>query len=289
VWNEQEALVDFVIAPAYYQTVWFRVDLAVMVVVLCWAMYRLRMRRIAANFDLRLDERVNERMRIARELHDTLLQSFQGLMLRFQGARDLLPADPSKAAEALDRALERGDDALAEGRDAIQNLRSSATPASDLTEAMTALAGEFARGPASTALPVAFRASLEGTPRQLHPLLRDDVYRIACEALRNAYRHARASHIEAEVVYGARELRVCIRDDGRGIDPQYLKTAPAGHWGLTSMRERARQIKSELRLWSERGAGTEVELRIPGAVAYGASAHRSLLARMLRKDVADGG
>jgi len=110
--------------------------------------------------------------------------------------------------------------------------------------------------------------SVEGSPRDLHPIVRDDIHRIACEALRNAFRHAQASHIEAEVVYGARELRVRIRDDGKGIDPMHLNAGRGRHWGLAGMRERAVHIGAHLDLWSDVGAGTEMELRIPGAVAY---------------------
>jgi signal transduction histidine kinase len=134
---------------------------------------------------------------------------------------------------------------------------------------------------------VTFRASVEGTPRDLHPILRDDVYRIAREALRNAYRHAQASHIEAEITYGAREVRLRIRDDGKGIDPQHLHAGRARHWGLTSMRERAQQIGSELSLWSEVGAGTEVELRIPGSIAYGHAHRRGPVRERVGKEAID--
>jgi signal transduction histidine kinase len=279
VWNETGAFLDFSIAPAYYQSTWFRATFVIIVLALLWALYQFRLRQLAHDFNLRLDERVNERTRIARELHDTLLQSFQGLMLRFQSARDLLPAHPAGAVEALDGALERADQAIVEGRDAIQNLRSSTTVVNELAEAMTALAEDFAQGPNGERNPATFRASVEGTPRHLHPMLLDDVYRIAREALGNAYRHAQASHIEAEVTYGAREVRLRIRDDGKGIDPQHLNGGRARHWGLTSMRERAQQIGSELSLWSEVGAGTEVELRIPGSVAYGRSPRRRFFRR----------
>jgi signal transduction histidine kinase/ligand-binding sensor domain-containing protein len=287
VWNEAGAVLDFSIAPAYFQTTWFRAAFVVTVLALFWALYQFRLRQIANAFNLRLDERVTERTRIARELHDTLLQSFQGLMLRFQSARDLLPAHPAKAVEALDGALDRADQAIVEGRDAIQNLRSSTTEVSELAQAMTALAEDCAHGSNSQRSPVTFRASVEGTPRDLHPILRDDVFRIASEALRNAYRHAQASHIEAEVTYGAREVRLRIRDDGKGIDPRHLEAGRARHWGLTNMRERAQKIGSELNLWSEVGAGTEVELRIPGSVAYGRSRSRGLFSRLRTKDATD--
>ena len=137
------------------------------------------------------------------------------------------------------------------------------------------MAEEFANGPDGERGSATFRVSIEGTLRDLHPIIRDDVYRIAREALRNAFRHAQARQIEAEITYGERDLRVRIRDDGQGMDPQRLDMGRAGHWGLTGMRERAQQIGAQLNLWSEVGAGTEVELRIPGSVAYGSSRSRA--------------
>jgi len=126
--------------------------------------------------------------------------------------------------------------------------------------------------------------SVEGSPRELHPLVRDDIHRIAREALRNAFRHAQADRIEAEVTYGARELRVRIRDDGKGIDPQHLSGGRARHWGLASMRERAVQIGAHLDLWSDAGAGTELELRVPGAIAYVAPDGHGGVSRKGRKE-----
>jgi signal transduction histidine kinase/ligand-binding sensor domain-containing protein len=275
VWNDAGAVLDFSIAPAFYQATWFRAVSVVTVLALFWTLYQFRLRQIAHAYNVRLDERVSERSRIARELHDTLLQSFQGLILRFQGARDLLPAHPARAVEALDGALDRADQAIVEGRDAIQSLRSSTTAVTELAQAITVLAEDFAHGPDGQRSSVTFGVSVVGMPRDLNPLLRDDVYRIASEALRNAYRHAQASHIEAEVMYGPREVHLRIRDDGKGIDPQHLNAGRSGHWGLINMRERAEQIGSELSLWSEVGAGTEVELRIPRSVADGHSRRRA--------------
>ncbi len=227
-----------------------------------------RVRKLTeAQLTLRFEERLAERTRIARELHDTLLQSFQALMLHFQTVNDLLP--PGKAKEALEKVLDRADQAIVEGRDAIQNLRSSTTVTNELAQAMTALGEELA-GPRDDEAPT-FRVSIEGTPRDLHPILRDDIYRIAREALRNAFRHAQASKIEAEITYGERLLRLRIRDDGKGIDPKLLDAGRDGHWGLPGMRERAQQIGAQLDMWSEVGAGTEIELRIPGSIAYGTS------------------
>jgi signal transduction histidine kinase len=232
-----------------------------------------RMRKLTeAQLSLRFEERLAERTRIARELHDTLLQSFQGLMLHFQAVNDLLPAGQAK--EALEKALDRADQAIVEGRDAIQNLRSSTTVTNELAQAIAALGEEVGgvlRGGSGQAT---LCVSVEGTPRELHPILRDDVYRIAREALQNAFRHAQATKIEAEITYSERLLRVRIRDDGKGIDPKLLDAGRDGHWGLPGMRERAGQIGARLDIWSEVGAGTEVELLIPGAVAYGTEGSR---------------
>jgi signal transduction histidine kinase len=227
-----------------------------------------RVRRLTeAHLTLRFEERLAERTRIARELHDTLLQSFQALMLHFQTVNNLLP--PGNAKEALEKALDRADQAIVEGRDAIQNLRSSTTLTNELAQAMTALGEELGVAHDGDRGSAAFHVSIEGRPRELHPILRDDIYRIAREALRNAFSHAQARKIEAEITYGERLLRLRIRDDGKGIDPKLLDAGRDGHWGLPGMRERAQQIGAQLDIWSEVGAGTEVELRIPGAVAYG--------------------
>jgi signal transduction histidine kinase len=264
VWHDPGGLLVSSIAPGS----WLHATSAVTALAFLWALYRLRRRQVALEFNVRLDERVNERMRIARELHDTLLQSFQGLMLRFQSARDLLPAHPENAAEALDEALDRADQAMVESRDAIQNLRSSTIVSNELAQAIATLAEELSSGLEGERGSAKFRMCVEGSPRDLHPIVRDEIHRISREALRNAFHHAQADRIEADVTYGAREVRLRIRDDGKGIDPKHLSDGRARHWGLASMRERAAQIGAELGVRSEAGAGTEVELRIPGSVAY---------------------
>jgi signal transduction histidine kinase len=288
-WTTPVSSTPFRVLPSFYQTVWFAVLCGLAGVGVLWFAIAMRVRAITRVVRARAEERADERIRIARELHDTLLQSFQGLMLRFQSARQLLPAQPAKAVEALDGALDRADQAIAEGRDAIQNLRSSTTVSNELAQAIASLAEELTNGPEKGA--ATFRMAVEGSPRDLNPIVRDDIYRIAREALLNAFRHAQAGHIEAEVAYGASELRVRIRDDGTGIDPQHLNTGRSGHWGLTNMRERAQQIGSELSLWSEMGAGTELELRVPDSVAYMPSGRlgsvRRLFGNFVRKDSTD--
>jgi signal transduction histidine kinase len=232
------------------------------------------------------EERLTERTRIARELHDTLLQSFQALMLHFQTVDDLLP--PGKAKEALEKALDRADQAILEGRNAIQNLRSSATVTNELAQAIAAV-GEELGGHDTKRDSTRFRVSVEGNSRELHPILRDDIYRIAREALQNAFRHSQATKIEAEITYAERILRMRIRDNGTGIAPKVLDAGREGHWGLRGMRERANEIGAQFEIWSQAGAGTEVELSIPGSVAYETPiGHTGVPVFPERKETADG-
>jgi signal transduction histidine kinase len=273
VWNEAGASLDFVIAPAYYQTTWFQAMVAMAGVALLWTAYQFRVRRIAHEFDLRLDERVGERTRVARELHDTLLQTFHGVLFRFQAAVNMLPEHPAEAKQNLDRAIDRAAQAITEGRDAIQDLRVSTVVTNDLAVAISTLGDELAASGVNgngTVLDVV----VEGTSRDLHPILRDDIFRIAGEALRNAFRHAHARRIEVELTYDDRQFRLQVRDDGKGIDRAILTDQRLGHFGLPGMRERAELVGGRLDVWSEAGAGTEIDLTIPAAKAYAAASAR---------------
>lgn len=208
--------------------------------------------------------RLEERTRIARELHDTLLQSIQGLMLLFQAAENCLPSKPDEAKQLLTRALARGQAAVAEGRDAVQDLRFTAL--ADLTHGISAFGEELAAAErvAGVPTPSAFNVKISGVPRILPPAIRTELYRIALEALRNAFRHAVAPRIDVEIIYSDPMLEIRIRDNGKGIDP-VIQTAGgrAGHWGITGMRERARRIGARLDITSDRGVGTEVALSLP--------------------------
>jgi signal transduction histidine kinase/ligand-binding sensor domain-containing protein len=272
VWNEKGASLDFSIAPAYWQTNWFRALCVAAFLALLWALYRLRLRQIAQGFNARLEERVGERTRIARDLHDTLLQSFQGLLLRFQTVYELLPTRPTHAREILGSAIDQTAQAINEGRDAVQGLRASTIETNDLAIAITRLGEELA-AEAGGQTSAGMRVEVEGEPRTLQPIVRDEVYRIASEALRNAFRHAEAKQIEVELHYDGRQLRLRIRDDGKGIDREYLSTeGRAGHFGLHGMRERAKLMGGKLTVWTAPGSGTEIELSVPAAHAYVASA-----------------
>jgi signal transduction histidine kinase len=176
--------------------------------------------------------------------------------------------------QALDVALDRGDKAIAEGRDTVSDLREPIMDDSDIGQALTALGEELALQSGNASVP-RVDVLLEGKQRELNPILRDEIYRIAREALRNAFRHARAQKIEAEITYSDSEFLLHVRDDGGGIDPEVANQgARAGHWGLPGMRERAKSFGGKLEVWSEHGAGTEIELAVPAAIAYGKSEPR---------------
>ena len=217
VWNQQGDTLEFSIAPAYYQTNWFRVLCAVLVLVLLWAAYRWRLRRMHHRFEITLEARVGERTRIARELHDTLLQSFHGVLLRLEILSQVLRERPMEAQQTLDRTIDLAAKAITEGRDAIQGLRESVVQRNDLALAVNTLGEELAANPANNGS-AAFRVTVEGEPRDLHPILRDEIYRIAAEALQNAFHHARARQIEVEIRYDHDQFRLRVRDDGKGMD-----------------------------------------------------------------------
>ena len=285
VWNEAGASLDFSIAPAYYQTTWFRVASVLGVLALICAAYQFRLRQIACEFDARLQERVNERTRIARELHDTLLQSFHGLLFRFQAAANMLPERPAEAKLKFASAIDQAAQAITEGRDAVQNLRLSTVVTNDLGVAISTLADELAAAHNQEAKtpPTVVGVAVEGDPKDLHPILRDDIYRIAGEALRNAFRHAGAERIEVEIRYENEQLQVRVRDDGRGIDQAVVHEDRSGHFGIRGMRERAELVGGHLEVWSRAGLGTEVELTIPAAAAYATRRGRSLSSWFARK------
>jgi ligand-binding sensor domain-containing protein/signal transduction histidine kinase len=268
LWSESEAAVGFEVEPTVWQTWWFRTSSAALILLLAWCVYLYRSRQLANEFNIRLEERVDERTRVARELHDTLLQSFQGLLLRFQTASELLPTRPAEAKQTIDSAIEQAAQAITEGRDAVQGLRSSTTVTNDLACAIATLGTELA-GSESNPNAAEFHVDVEGTPRDLHPILRDEVYRITGEALRNAFRHAEARRIEVEIRYDEREFRLRVRDNGKGIDSKLLNDDERpGHYGMRGMRERAKLLGGKLTVWSEVETGTEVELSIPAANAY---------------------
>jgi signal transduction histidine kinase/ligand-binding sensor domain-containing protein len=289
VWNKKGAAVTFVVPPAWYQTMWFRLLALLLLALLAYAFYLLRMRQYAIAMRARFNERLDERLRIARELHDTLLQSFHGLMFQFQAARNMLPRRPKSAMQALDEAILTTEKAIAEGRDAIQDLRPELATRHDLAELLTAVGQELAGAHAANGHFPSFGVTIEGQQQRLPPTLQDEIYRIGREVIRNAIQHADARRIEVEIRYDERELRLRIRDDGKGIDLEVLgASGRPGHWGLPGIRERAKRIRSRLEFWTEAGAGTEVELRVPASIAYEKQRGGNRF-RFVRRGGSDGG
>jgi ligand-binding sensor domain-containing protein/signal transduction histidine kinase len=259
-WRESDAPISFVVEPAIWQTAWFRAAFVAACGGLVFAAYQLRTRQLTRQLNVRFEERLAERTRIAQELHDTLLQGVLSASMQLHSAVDDLPAGMPNRQE-LERVLVLMNRVSDEGRVAVRGLRTES--GDDLQQALCLVQQEYAaRSDAD------FEVTVEGHVRTMHPLIRDEVYRIGREALVNAFRHARARRIEVEIEYGPRRLRLLIRDDGCGVDPRILHAGRDGHWGLPGMRERAQRIGGQLTLSSRLASGTEVELQLPASVAF---------------------
>jgi len=215
---------------------------------------------------VRLDERIRERSRIARDMHDTLLQGFLGVSLQLQAAVDQVPAG-SPGKPSLDRAVLRMQHVIKESRDILQGVRPSVVESPSLEQALSFLREEFDPGRG-----VRFRVFVTGRPKALKPAIQEQIYGIGREALINAFRHSEATRIEAEIQYLPRQLRILVRDNGCGMDPKVVASGRHAHFGLVGMRERAAGIDAEFRIWSRPGAGTEVELSLSGRVLADACA-----------------
>ena len=265
VWSADDAALPFEIAPLWWQAWWFQLSAAAAAMMCVGALYRMRVRQVTNRINLRFQERLAERTRIAQELHDTLLQGFLSASMQVNVAADSLPEN-SSAKPRLNRALELMRQVIDEGRNAVRGLRSAPSGSLDLELAFSRIQRELAGGHQTDA--VDFRVIVEGEQRPLHPALRDEVYRIGREALINAFRHAHAKKIEMELAYAPKRLTVSVRDNGRGIDPAVLQTGRDGHWGLSGMRERAERIGARLQVMSSAAAGTEVQLTVPAHIAF---------------------
>jgi ligand-binding sensor domain-containing protein/signal transduction histidine kinase len=262
LWGGSEAVFPFVIEPAFWETWWFRISCVLTLAMIVWMLHVLRMQQLSKQMQSRLEERLEERERIARDLHDTLLQGFISASIQLDVANDRLPAD-SPVKPLIERVLELMRQVSQEGRHAIRSLRSSRGESHALEQALSRIGGEFSHEKQAS-----FRVIVQGVPRPLHPAIWDEGYRIGREAVINAFRHSHASEIEVEVEYTSRVLRVLVRDNGCGIAAQILQSGRKGHWGLAGMRERAEQIDATFEVRSRAGNGTEVELCIPGNVAF---------------------
>jgi hypothetical protein len=261
VWNDAGAILDFTVAPAWYQTIWFRILCVVSGVLIVIVLYRMRVRQIARSISARFDDRLAERTRMARDLHDTFIQTIQGSKLVADDALDK-PRDPARMLHALEKLSEWLGQATQEGRAALNSLRSSTTEANDLAQSLRR-ATEDGIIPGSMA--VTF--TVVGDARRMHPIVRDEIYRIGYEAIRNACLHSSASQLEVELTYG-QDLTLRVADNGVGIDSAVADRGMDGHFGLQGMRERAVRIGAKLSLVSSSTSGTEINLVVPGGIIF---------------------
>jgi signal transduction histidine kinase/ligand-binding sensor domain-containing protein len=257
VWNEAGASWSFRIVPTFYQTVWFQTLCVLAAAGLIWLVYRFRLRQMSARINLLYNERLAERTRIARDLHDTLLQSLAGVSLQLHGISKQAVTAPEKTPGMIDRIRQQVDAAFREARMKVYNLRSPAIEGQSLAEALSDFTERL--GPMATAK---CGLTVVGEPRACTPEIEEELLRIAQEAANNANRHAQASEIRIALDYGASSLKLAISDDGRGFDLDE-GLGKSGHWGLKNMQERAGHIRGKCTITSAPGRGTQVEVHVP--------------------------
>jgi signal transduction histidine kinase/ligand-binding sensor domain-containing protein len=275
VWNETGAELNFFVAPAYYQTEWFRLLCIMVAASALWLLYRVRMWRMRESINSRFNERMAERTRVAREIHDTLLQTIQGSKMVADDALEDA-ADVGRMRYALERVSLWLEQATTEGRAALNSLRASTTQVNDLSQAFERAARECSANQS-----MEFVMLVEGVAQEMHPIVRDEVYRIGYEAIRNACTHSGGTRLEVDLSY-SRALVLRVRDNGKGINPDIAATGKAGHFGLKGMHERALRVGATLTLSSSAYSGTEVELVVPGdRVFYSAHGEeQNIIARL---------
>lgn len=261
VWNAEGDTLEFSIPPTFTQSgIFYGLCFATgsgLLALLFW----LRLGKLSERMKLQLEVRMLERERIARELHDTLLQGFQGLMLRFQSVADRIP--PEQPARAmLEDAMARGDEVLAKGRDRVHELRGTVID----EELLSALQNQVRHYSGETSAQLDLK--VDGEPRALHPVVNDELIAICGEALANSARHAQASSISIHVIYDRTGLLASIRDNGVGMEDAILETGRPGHFGLAGMRERAQRIRANLLFTTGNGKGTRIDIRVPASVAF---------------------
>lgn len=261
-WNSAEATVPLAIDPLWWQTVGARLGALLVIGFVAFAVYRSRMRRLARQYNIRVEERVAERARIAQDLHDTLLQGVLSASMQLHVAVDSLPED-SPLRPKLKRTLELMGQVVEEGRDTLRGLRSAAERSGDLKDSLSRVPQEL-----GSHSDINFRLLVEGEELPLRGAIHDEVYRIGREAMANAFRHSHARNIEVLLEYQADHLRVLVSDDGCGMDAHILESGREGHWGLSGMRARAERIGAKFRLLSRPEGGTEVELCVPSSIAF---------------------
>ena len=270
VWNTAGVTLPIDLPATFLQSRYFKLLCATVAAVLLWCVYLLRINQAEGRIRTRLYERLAERERIARDLHDTFFQGIQGLLLRFDlGMKRLARGDPVRAL--FEEALTQSDKVMQQGRELVLDLRTRSSEAGDLAHDLEAAATEFAKQ-----YPARFTLVVTGKERALNSLIAEELYKLGGEALFNSFSHASATSIEAEIIFGANELGLNVRDDGSGVSQDILQHGGVDkHYGLLGMKERAEQIGARFSIFSRAGAGTEIEVRVPSKVAY-CSARRSV-------------
>lgn len=277
-WSDLAAPLRIEVEPAFYQTGWFRALCVLALGACAWLILSARTRFVTEQLHSRLSERLAERERVARELHDGLLQGFQGLMMRFHLATQAIPrSEPSRAE--MEQALDRADELLIESRDQIKHLRYETLVPLSLYEAVSQLQEELGSHGSAR-----FSVTAQGAARDLNPLSYPEIYAIAREGILNAYKHSRATKIEVTIAFNPRRLTVRVLDDGRGIPPDTRQfKGTSDHWGIAGMHERAENLRAEFRISSPAEGGTLILLVVPAVVAYTTSP-KSFWQRLLHRN-----
>jgi hypothetical protein len=252
VWNTSGAGLEFRLAPYFYQTIWFAASCAGVLAMLIWGFHRLRVRRLVSRFRLVGQERA----RVTRELHDSLLQGFSGVVYQLEAAVRLFESNPDLSKERLEHAIDQADRSLGETRRTIMSMRLPALEDHTLPEALSATGAQLTKGTPST-----FHLSVRGLVRQLRYDAQANIYLIGREAITNAVNHAEARRIHAEMMYSEGEVRLTVEDDGAGFDPE-AAMEKKDHWGVAGMRERANQIGASFTLESALGKGTKIGVSV---------------------------
>jgi signal transduction histidine kinase len=269
-WNKGATLA-IEILPPWWETWWLRTVVGLLIMLAAWLFYRLRIRQVSRQLTIRMEERLDERTRIAQELHDTVLQGLASASLQLEVADRQIGGDAT-AKPVVQRVSQLLRHLSDESRQTVRGLRLRQSEEENLERALTQISKDLA-----APRKVTYHVVVEGTPRSLRPLVRDEIYRIGGEALANAFRHAHASAVETVLEYGRDHFRLLIRDDGQGIDPEVLKAGREGHFGLSGLRERASKIGARLKIRTGTGAGTEIDLLVPAVAAFEHPAPRGLM------------
>jgi signal transduction histidine kinase/ligand-binding sensor domain-containing protein len=262
VWSDPGTSLQVVILPAWWATWWFRAIYVALFVFAIWIAYVARVRHLSRQLTLRMEERVNERTRIARELHDTLLQGLASASLQLEVADRQITSDAT-AKPLVQRVSQLLRQLVYESRQTVRSLRLRRSQEENLERALTQISNDLA-----APRRIKHQVVVQGTPRSLRPLVREEIYRIGGEALANAFRHAGALTVETVLEYGQDHFRLLVRDDGQGIDSEVLRAGREGHFGLSGLRERAAKIGARLKVRTAVGAGTEIDLLVPAAAAF---------------------